>query len=124
MSRRGPPNLPPEEPSIPLDPGVASARAKYIKDTVAKIYQMRQHNKTGFEIREQHTRFADDYPSLFKKVMTVPENNPELRMMLVMLEKMGKSELTQDQASVIVGQKLADKYIQPALDVENASKKS
>jgi hypothetical protein len=43
-------------------------------------------------------------------------NDPSLRTMISMLEKMGTGELSQHQASVIVGQRLHDKFIKPALD--------
>jgi hypothetical protein len=36
--------------------------------------------------------------------------------MLAMLEKMGNSELDQNQASVIVGQRLHDVYIKPKME--------
>jgi hypothetical protein len=38
-----------------------------------------------------------------------------LQVMLTMLDQMGTGNLTQHQASVIVGQKLADTYIKPNL---------
>ena len=42
--------------------------------------------------------------------------------MLFMLEKMGSGEMSQHQASVVIGQKLHDKFIQPALDRETNEK--
>jgi hypothetical protein len=118
--RRGPPQLPPEEPAIPLDASVAKARVSYIKDQIAKIISLKQEGTSEFVIREQHERFSKDYPQLFKTIMSgVGLNDPSLRTMISMLEKMGSGELSQHQASVIVGQRLHDKYIKPALDVEN-----
>jgi hypothetical protein len=117
QQRRGPPQLPPEEPAIPLDPAVAKARVAYIKDQMSKIISLKEAGKTEFEIREQHERFSQDYPQLFKMLMNgVGLNDPSLRTMLSMLEKMGSGELSQHQASVIVGQRLHDKYIKPSLD--------
>ena len=121
--RRGPPNLPPEEPAIPLDPSVAKARAAYVKDNVNKILALKQEGKSDFEIREEHERFSKDYPQLFKMLMNgVGLNDPSLRTMLSMLEKMGTGELSQHQASVIVGQRLHDKYIKPSLDTLDETK--
>jgi hypothetical protein len=121
--RRGPPNLPPEEPAIPLDPSVAKARATYIKDQANKILSLKEEGKSEFEIREIHERFSKDYPQLFKMLMSgVGFNDPSLRTMLSMLEKMGTGELSQHQASVIVGQRLHDKYIKPSLDSSDATK--
>ncbi len=118
---RGPPNLPPEEPAIPLEPVVAKTRATYVREQVVKIRFLKGQGKSEFEIREQMERFVEDYPTLFRKVMdTNLEDQASLNIMLAMLEKMGKSELSQHQASVIVGQRLHDKYIKPALDKENS----
>lgn len=120
-SKRAPPNLPPEEPAIPLEPAVAKARAAYVREQVVKIRFLKSRGKTEFEIREEMERFVEDYPTLFRKVIdTNLEDQASLNIMLAMLEKMGKSELSQHQASVIVGQRLHDKYIKPALDKDKA----
>ena len=116
---RRPPQLPKEEPAVPLEPAVASARTTYIRQTLEQIKQLQQEGKTVEEIRAAHTRFSEDYPQIFKMV-TKGESYDEasLRTMLLMLERMGTGELSQHQASVIVGQRLHDKFIQPALDLE------
>ncbi len=116
---RGPPQLPKEEPAIPLEPSVASARSAYIRNVLEEIKVLRAEGKTVDEIRTTHSRFAEDYPQLFKLV-TKGESYDEtaLRTMLHLLEKMGTGEMSQHQASVVVGQRLHDKYIQPALDRE------
>ncbi len=121
--RRGPPQLPKEEPAIPLEPGVAAARSSYIREKLAQIRQAKQDGKTVDEIRAEHTRFAEDYPQLFKLV-TKGESYDEssLQTMLQMLERMGTGQMSQHQASVIIGQRLHDKYIQPALDAEKNNK--
>ena len=114
---RAPPQLPKEEPAVPLEPAVAKARSIYIRDTVARIMELKQEGKTEFEIcaTEQIERFATDYPQLFKKIMQDGDNDPSLRTMLAMLERMGTGELSQHQASVIVGQRLHNIYIKPRL---------
>lgn len=114
---RGPPNLPPEEPAIPLDPAIAKARSTYIRSQVAKVQEMKAAGKPDIEIREAVSRFADDYPTLFKKLLATDDpNDTSLKTMLLMLEKMGTGVLTQHQASVIVGQRLHDMYIKPKTD--------
>jgi hypothetical protein len=120
---RGPPNLPKDEPAIPLEPGVANARTIYIKAQLATIRRLKEEGKSIDEIREEVARFAEDYPQLFKLV-TRSEGFDEssLRTMLSMLEKMGTGELSQHQASVIIGQRLHDQYIKPAVDKENSGK--
>jgi hypothetical protein len=40
-----------------------------------------------------------------------------------MLERMGRNEITQDQASGVVGQRLYDKYIKPNIDESGGDKK-
>jgi hypothetical protein len=43
--------------------------------------------------------------------------------MIAMMERMGNGELTQDQASGIVGQRLFDTHIKPKLEKEEKEKK-
>jgi len=117
---RGPPQMPKEEPAVPLEPAIASARTAYIRESLEKIKQMQRDGKSLEDIRAVHARFAEDYPQIFKMV-TKGESYDEasLRTMLLMLERMGTGEMSQHQASVIVGQRLHDKFIKPALDLEN-----
>jgi hypothetical protein len=117
---RGPPQLPKEDPAIPLEPSIASARSASIRNTLDDIRSLKSQGKTVDEIRTAHTRFAEDYPQLFKLVTKGDSfDESALRTMLHMLEKMGTGEMSQHQASVIVGQRLHDKYIKPALDIES-----
>jgi hypothetical protein len=121
--RRGPPKLPKEEPAIPLDPSVAHARNIFIREQIEKVKALKQEGKTKDEIKTEVSRFAEDYPQLFKiLVSNEGYNEATLRTMLSMLEKMGSSELSQHQASVIVGQRLYDNYVKPAVDKENEQK--
>ena len=114
MSRR-PPQLPKEEPAVPIEPAVARARFIYVRDTVVKINSLRDQGKNEEEIRQAVGRFAEEYSFLFKKILAGEEDGT-LRTMLAMLEKMGNGDLTQDQASVIVGQRLYDRHVKPKLD--------
>jgi len=108
--------LPPEEPAVPLLPAVAKARATYIRSSLDKVYAGKRAGKSKEEIQEDVARFAADYPFLFKKVLeTEDPNDPALRTMLSMLERMGTGDLSQDQASAIVGQRLYDRYVKPKL---------
>jgi hypothetical protein len=75
---------------------------------------MKAEGKSKEEIQRECAPFVTDYPSLFKMVMkTDGYNEGSLKTMLAMLERMGSGELTQHQASVIVGQRLHDVYIKP-----------
>lgn len=62
------------------------------------------------EIRE----FADAYPELFKKIVGQQDLTP-IRIMLAMLDKMTEGHISSHQASIIVGQKLVDRYVKPQL---------
>ena len=115
---RGPPNLPKEEPAIPLEPAVAKARSAYIKNMIDKIKQLKNQGKTVDEIKQVEgiQRFSEDYPQLFKLLTKAEDyNEGSLRTMIALLEKMGTGEIDQNQASVIVGQRLHDIYIKPKL---------
>jgi hypothetical protein len=115
---RGPPNLPKEEPAIPLEPAVAKARSAYIKNMIDKIKQHKNQGKTVDEIKQVEgiQRFSEDYPQLFKLLTKAEDyNEGSLRTMIALLEKMGTGEIDQNQASVIVGQRLHDIYIKPKL---------
>ena len=58
---------------------------------------------------------AKMYPQLFKKIVEGEDLSP-IRVMLTMLDKMAEGQLTQHQASIIVGDKLLNKYVRPQLD--------
>lgn len=127
MSQRkgptGPPQLPKEEPAIPLDPSVAHARNIYIREQIAKVKALKEQGKTKEEITKEVKQFVEDYPQLFKMVVGNENlNEASLRTMLSLLEKMGTGELSQHQASVIVGQRLYDNYVKPAVERENEQK--
>lgn len=107
---------PPEEEAIPLEPGIARARSDYINSNINKIIKLKEEGKNKEEIQEMFERFIVDYPTLFKMVMSPNYNEGSLKTMMAMLEKMGSGELTQHQASVIVGQRLHDVYIKPKVD--------
>lgn len=113
---RRPPELPKEEPAIPLEPGVAKARTTYVRSMIDKVKKLKNEGKTVDEIKGEVTRFSEDYPQLFKLLTKGDEyNEASLRTMLAMMEKMGTGEISQHQASVIVGQRLHDVFIKPKL---------
>jgi len=111
------PNLPKEEPAIPLEPDVAAARSVFINDNIRAIKSLKDQGKTAEEIEKEVPIFARDYPALFKMLFKIDiGNEAALRTMLAMLDRMGRGEMTQDQASGVVGQRLYDTYIKPNLD--------
>jgi len=116
MSRRQgpPPGAPPEEPVVPIQPAIARTRAAYVRECIAKIQELQTAGKSADDIKESMSTFAQEYPTLFKKAL-VSASDPSLRTMLAMLDKMGTGQLSQHEASVVVGQRLHDIYIKPNL---------
>lgn len=107
---------PEEEPAVPIEPDVAKARATYVKAQVERVKAMKGAGKSAEEIKAEVSRFAEDYPALFKMLMSNETfNEASLKTMLALLERMGTGEMTQHQASVVVGQRLHDVYIKPKM---------
>lgn len=107
---------PEEEPAVPIEPDVAKARATYVKAQVERVKAMKEAGKSAEEIKAEVSRFAEDYPALFKMLMSSETfNEASLKTMLALLERMGTGEMSQHQASVVVGQRLHDVYIKPKM---------
>lgn len=112
MSSRPRPPMPEEPPAIPIEPEVAAERSVYVSSHINIVKQLIQEGKTQDEIKVEVSEFAGKYPALYKMLFKIDiTNEVSLRTMMAMLDKMGKSQLTQDQASVIVGQRLYDTFI-------------
>lgn len=118
MERRNTREAMDEAANRPLD-FLPKERAQYVRDSIALIEQCQANGMTIEEMKEikDLVAFIRDYKNLFEMV-TQPGgyNKQSLKTMLAMLDRMGTGELTQHQASVIVGQRLADTYIKPNLD--------
>ena len=93
-------------------------RATYIRQCLQDINQCMAH-KSEDEIREQFSLFVELYPELFKKIIKGQDLSP-VQNMLAMLDRMGEGKLSQHQASVIIGQKLVDKYVTPQLNGQSS----
>lgn len=91
-------------------------RAQYVRDSIALVELYQAQRLTTEQIKEKVPTFVRDYKNLFEMI-TAPGgyNKQSLKTMLAMLDRMGTGELTQHQASIIVGQRLADTYIKPNL---------
>jgi len=117
MNRRGPP-LPDEEPAVPIDPAVASARSAFVKAKIEIVKRLKAQGMTQAEaeIHPELVGFVASYPALFKMLFKIDINSEAaLRTMLAMLERMGTGQMTQDQASTVVGQRLYDTFIKPKI---------
>ena len=89
----------------------AKERGQYLKDMVSQIEIYKADQRTEIFIREKMKDFVANYPKLFDMVMKPMYDRTQLNVMIRMLEIMGSGELTQHQASLIVGKKLASTYI-------------
>jgi len=89
-------------------------RALFVRSMVETIGNLVSQGKSISEITQLFPEFARDYKNLFEAI-TSPSgyDKQNLKVMLAMLDRMGNGQLTQHQASVIVGKKLADQYITP-----------
>lgn len=91
-------------------------RAKYVREMIATVerYQQQGLFVDEIQVKPELKDFVRDYKHLFE-TLTNPNgyDKQELKVMLTLLDKMGTRELTQHQASVIVGKRVADKYIKP-----------
>jgi hypothetical protein len=86
-------------------------RAKYVRDCVTDLEGYMAQGLTEAEIKSKMPTFARDYKNLFETILGREDYKQDLKIMLAMLDRMASGDLTQHQASVIVGKKLADKYI-------------
>lgn len=115
MDRRSDAERMAEAANRPLD-FQPKERAQYVRDSIALIEVYQQQGLSTEQIKEKVPTFVQHYKNLFEMV-TMPGgyNKQSLKTMLVMLDRMGTGELTQHQASVIVGQRLSDTYIKPVI---------
>ena len=100
---------------VPIDPDLAKARATYVRDMTEKINALRRQGSTLDTIKEATGTFSTQYPGLFKMILEDSYNDSSLRTMLALLDRMGTGQMSQHQASVVVGQRLHDIYIKPKM---------
>lgn len=97
--------------SLDFDPNV---RARFIREMITDIPRMMNQGLSEEQIREKVPEFAERYPELFTKIIQKQDLSP-IQSMLAMLDRMGEGNITQHQASVIIGKKLVDKFVNPQL---------
>lgn len=102
-----------EAASRPLDFN-AKTRATYVRDCVKQIEEHQASGLNRDQIKAKMPTFVRDYKNLYEMLMS-PQgyNKQDLKVMLAMLDRMSAGDLTQHQASVIVGKRLAEEYIKP-----------
>jgi hypothetical protein len=98
-----------------------NARATFIREKVGTIELLRRKGLNERQLREHPdlTDFVEKYPELFKKIIS-GEDISMLRNMLNMLDKMGKGDITQHNASVAIGKQLASRYIHIKEDISGS----
>jgi hypothetical protein len=112
-----PPNMPPEKPSVPIAPILAKRRAEYVRENIALIRQLRTAGADDSAIFSAVGTFADGFPGLFKALLKNDTRTEiYIQQTLAMLDKMAAEELTQGEASAIIGKKAADAFVKPVID--------
>jgi hypothetical protein len=91
----------------------AAERAIYIRAMVKRTQELRASGRSLDDIKTLLPEFVRDYPHLFETVTGSEFDQDTLQTMLVMLDKMGEGRVNHHQATVFVGKRLAQKYIQP-----------
>ena len=99
-----------ESASRPLDFD-AEARAAFLKNAILQVSDLQKAGRNVDQIREALPLFAEKYPELFKKVTSPGEDLTPLLGMMGLLDKIGAGEMSHHNASVMVGQALAAKYM-------------
>ena len=105
-----------EARSLDYDPAV---RARYIRGMLQDIARWMAAGDSEESIRQRAPEFVEQYPELFKKLMNRQDLSP-IQTMLAMLDRMANGQLSQHQASVMVGKKLVDRYVTPQLNGDGA----
>jgi hypothetical protein len=89
-----------------------------LNEIVKTIYEYKASPKDKMRIfRRQYPTFAESYPTLFEMSCQPHFNMNQFRQMLFMLNKVQTQELSQDEASAVVGQSLFNTFVKPKLDM-------
>jgi len=92
----------------------AAERSLYIRTMVKRVQELQASGRTAYQIQQQVPEFHRDFPYLFEMITEHEDfDKASLQTMLTMLDRMGDNSLNHHQATVIVGQRLAKKYIRP-----------
>jgi len=89
-------------------------RAAYVKDRVEELLRLIALGQNDLQIKAALGPFIAQYPTLFQMAVQPGFDIKQLGIMLGLLKRMDGG-MTQHQASVIVGQKLMNDYINPVI---------
>ena len=104
-----------EAPPPPLEPQQAKDRAVFIRDNIKIVESLRNEGKTFDEMKEAAPDFSNNFPHLFILVTSNdPYDKETLKTMLIMIDKMALSQISQHDASVNVGTMLMKNYAKPS----------
>jgi hypothetical protein len=103
-----------EAESRPMDYN-PSDRARHVRSMVQDIALWMSQGDSEDVIKQRVPEFVEQYPELFKKLIQKQDMAP-IQSMLTMLDRMAEGNLSQHQASVIIGKKLVDRYVTPQLN--------
>jgi hypothetical protein len=90
-------------------------RSQYIRERITEIRRLRALHQTDDQIKQALGNFVTQYPTLFQMAVEPHFDERKLALMLGVMDKMANG-MSQHQASVIVGQHLADSYVKPMIE--------
>jgi len=92
-------------------------RAAYVRAMINRCEAYKTSGLDSNAVKERLPEFARDYENLFEAVMSNESYHKQsVTTMLTLLDRMGEGELSQHQASVIVGQRLVQTFVKPQLE--------
>ena len=103
-----------EAEARPMDYSPAE-RARFIRAMVQDVARWMAQGDSDETIKQRVPEFVEQYPELFKKLIQKQDLSP-IQSMLTMLDRMAQGNLSQHQASVIIGKKLVDRFVTPQLN--------
>jgi hypothetical protein len=109
-----------EAESRPMDFNPAD-RAQYVRTHVQDVARWVTQGESEEAIKQRVPQFVEQYPELFKKLIQKQDMAP-IQGMLSMLDRMAQGNISQHQASIIVGKKLVDRFVTPQLKGDGGRK--
>ena len=90
-------------------------RAALIREMISVLVPLVRAGKLEHELKTAYPSYVERFPELFKKIVTKQDLTP-LNTMVAMLDRMADGSISQHQASIIVGQRLVDRFVTPQLN--------
>jgi uncharacterized short protein YbdD (DUF466 family) len=93
------------------------ALVRNMDESLRKYKRLKQTNNALWlkKIQDENKKLFMEYPTIFKMHME-GKLDETFFFMLQMRRKIEKGEMTEDQASVLVGQKLFNRYVDPVIN--------